>query len=87
MSIAPGNKKVFPSPPANSSESREDAIVSRTQSQMFGGQGIDNPARTYGGGVRNSMAEMEDYDGKRLSESYRSGLSRSAEGHDGVADR
>lgn len=88
MSIAPGNKKVFPSPPPpNSSESRENEIISRTQRQMFGGAAIDNPARTYGGGTRNSIGEMEDYDGKRLQESYRVGLERSANGHDGVADR
>jgi hypothetical protein len=48
---------------------------------------INNPARGMGGGVRNSIAEMTNYDGKRLNESYRIGLSRSAEGHDGVADR
>lgn len=89
MSIAPGNKKVFPSPPPpNSSEARENAIISNTQRQMFGqSPAIDNPATTYGGGTRNSIGEMEDYDGKRLQESYRSGLSRSADGHDGVADR
>jgi hypothetical protein len=89
MSIAPGNKfHVFPEVPPNSTEGRENAIVANTERQMFHqSPAIDNPARTMGGGVRNSIAEMQDYDGKRLSESYRIGLSRSAEAHDGVADR
>jgi hypothetical protein len=54
---------------------------------MFGDRGIDNPAATYGGGTRNSMAGMEDLSGKTLQETYRSGLSRSREAHDRVADR
>lgn len=87
MSIAPGNKKVFPSPAPNSSEARVNDIISRTQSQMFGGSAIDNPATTHGGGEWNSIAAMETIDGKELQESYRSGFSRSAEGHDKVTDR
>jgi hypothetical protein len=89
MTIATGNKKVFPSPPPpNSSESRESSIVSRTQRQAFGeSPAINNPAATYGGGTRNSLGGMEDLSGKTLQESYRSGLSRSADATDGVEDR
>jgi hypothetical protein len=89
MSIAPGNKThIFPDVPPNSTEGRENSIVSNTERQMFHqSPAINNPARGMGGGVRNSIAEMTNYDGKRLNESYRIGLSRSAEGHDGVADR
>lgn len=89
MSIAPGNKThIFPAPPPNSTEARENSIVSNTQRQMFSDHGIDNPARTYGGGTRNTFAAMgTELDGKRIQETYRSGLPRSAEAHDGVADR
>ena len=88
MSIAPGNKThIFPDVPPNSTEARENAIVSNTQRQMFSDHGIDNPARTYGGGTRNAFGAMTNLDGKTIQETYRSGLSRSAEAHDRVADR
>lgn len=89
MSVAPGNKThIFPSVPENSSEARESGIVSNTQRQMFGqSPAINNPAATMGGGTRNSIEWMTHNDGKTLQETYRSGLSRSADGHDGVADR
>lgn len=88
MSIAPGNKThIFPSIPPNSTEARENEIVSRTQSQMFSDHGIDNPATTYGGGIRNAFGAMTNLDGKTIQETYRDGLPRSRSGHDGVADR
>lgn len=90
--VAPGNKThIFPSIPPNSSPSREQEIVSRTQRQMFGeSPGIDNPASHYGAGGagwQNSIAGMTNETGKDLSENYRDGLPRSRAGHDRVADR
>jgi hypothetical protein len=88
MPIAPGNKDVFPDIPANSSEARENEIVSRTREQMFGeGAPITNPARTMGGGIRNSLQAMSHTDGKEFQETYRDGLPSSRAGHDRVADR
>jgi hypothetical protein len=89
MSFTRGNKLVFPESGGNDyPESRENEIVSRTRQQMFGEQpGIDNPATTYGGGVRNTFGAMVGQEGKTIQESYRSGLARSRAGHDGVADR
>ena len=89
MPIAPGNKThIFPDIPPNSSEERENSVISRTREQMFGEQpGIDNPARTYGGGIRNSFQAMTNLDGKTVQETYRDGLPRSSSGHDRVADR
>lgn len=89
MSVAPGNKiHIFPDIPPNSTEERENGIISRTREQMFGeAPAIDNPARTMGGGMRNSFQAMTNLDGKTLQETYREGLPRSSSGHDGVADR
>jgi len=90
--VAPGNKThIFPDIPPNSSPSRESAIVERTKRQMFEeSPGIDNPASFYGAGGsgwQNSIAQMTNETGKDLSENYRSGLNRSREAHDRVADR
>lgn len=90
--VIPGNKThVFPSPVSpNSTPSREDGIVSRTQQQAFSDHGINNPASSYGGGGsghQNSIHHMTHSAGKDHQESYRSGLSRSRDGHDRVADR
>lgn len=89
MSIAPGNKThIFPTPPPNSTEAREDAIVSNTERQMFHDTSINNPATTHGGGTRNTLAAMgTELSGKQIQESYRSGLERSREAHDRVTDR
>jgi hypothetical protein len=88
MSVAPGNKThVFPTVPANSSEGRENQIVSNTQRQMFNDHSITHPAATHGGGQRNSIEYMTHNAGKTNQESYRSNLSRSRESHDRVADR
>lgn len=89
MPVAPGNKThIFPDVPENSSEGRENGIISRTREQMFGeSPAIDNPARTMGGGIRNSLQWMTNADGKTLQETYRDGLPRSNSGHDRVADR
>lgn len=86
-SIAEGNKKVFPEPAPNATPGRVDGIVDRTRAQMFGDTSIDNPATTYGGGSWNSIAAMEDTDGKENQEAYRIGLSRSRAAHDKVTDR
>lgn len=89
--VAPGNKThIFPTPSPNSTPSREAGIVSRTRKQAFEDHGIDNPASFYGGGGsghQNSIAHMTNSAGKDHQESYRSGLSRSREAHDRVADR
>ena len=83
-----GNKLVFPESAGNSyPESRENEVISRTKAQMFGDTSINNPASHYGGGGRNSFGAMVTVDPKEIQESYRSGLSRSKAGHDGVADR
>lgn len=83
-----GNKLVFPESAGNNyPESRENEIVSRTQRLMFAGNAIDNPATTYGGGIRNSFGAMCGYGPKSIQESYRSGLSRSRESHESVVDR
>jgi hypothetical protein len=86
--IARGNKDIFPSIPPNATEGRVNEIVSRTRKQMFEeSPGIDNPARTYGGGTWNNVQFMSWADSKALQESYRDGLSRSSAGHDKVSDR
>jgi hypothetical protein len=83
-----GNKMVFPESGGNNyPESRENEIVSRTERMMFHDTGINNPASQYGGGGRNSFGAMCGYGPKAVQESYRSGLSRSKAGHDGVLDR
>lgn len=88
MPIAPGNKThVFPTPSPNSSEPREDEIISRTRHQMFHDHSITHHHATHGGGTRNSIAAMTYADGKENQEAYRVGLSRSKAGHDRVADR
>lgn len=76
----------------NSSGGREDGIISRTKTLAFPMGGVlplenfehkgDKPS-----GWQNSLAEMANLSGKALQESYRSGLSMSAEYHDKVADR
>lgn len=89
----PGNKEVFGSPSPNSSPSREDSIISRTQSQAFPSEESqvslenfehkgDKPA-----GTQNSVAAMQNLTGKDLQESYRAGLPKSAQYTDKVADR
>jgi hypothetical protein len=88
----PGNKEVFGTPSGQSSPSREDSIISRTQAQAFpSGSQIslenfehkgDKPA-----GFQNSLADMQNLTGKDLQESYRSGLSTSAANTDKVTDR
>jgi hypothetical protein len=89
MSFTRGNKLVFPESGGNDyPESRENEVISRTQRQMFSeSPAIDNPAATYGGGTRNTFGAMVGQEGKTNQEAYRSGLSRSKAGHDGVADR
>ena len=93
MAREPGNKEVFGTPSPQSSPSREDSIISRTQAQAFPGSGGeislenfehkgDKPA-----GFQNSVAEMQNLDGKTLQESYRAGLSASASATDKVTDR
>lgn len=88
----PGNKEVFGSPSPNSTPSREDSIISRTQAQAFpSGAQIslenfehkgDRPA-----GFQNSLADMQNLTGKDLNESYRAGLPMSAQYTDKISDR
>jgi hypothetical protein len=54
---------------------------------MFSDHSITHHSQTYGGGSRNSIAAMTHTDGKENQEAYRSGLGRSGEAHDRVADR
>lgn len=81
------------SPTPNSNPSREDSIISRTQRQAFPSEASqislenfehygDRPA-----GFENSVADMSTLTGKELNESYRSGLSMSAQYTDKLTDR
>jgi len=81
------------SPTPNSSGSREDSIISRTQRQAFPSEDSqislenfehkgDRPA-----GFENSLADMATLTGKELQESYRAGLPSSAQFTDKVTDR
>jgi hypothetical protein len=89
----PGNKKVFGTPSPNSTPSREDSIIARTKTQAFPSEDSqislenfehkgDKPA-----GTQNSVADMQNLTGKDLNESYRAGLSKSAQYTDKVSDR
>lgn len=87
--VEPGNVNVFGSPTPASSQSREDMIVEKTKSTMFPSGPVISLENfeTKGGGVRNSIAEMQSLTGKDLQESYRIGLPESANYHDKVSDR
>jgi hypothetical protein len=92
MAREPGNKEVFGSPNPNSAPSREDSIISRTQAQAFpdGAQlSLENFEHKgdRSAGFQNSLADMGPLDGKTLQESYRAGLSKSAQYTDKVTDR
>lgn len=90
--VAPGNKKVFGSPSANSSRSRENMIIDKTKALAFDVGPVismenfehkgDRPA-----GTQNSVADMQELSGKVLQESYRAGFPMSAANHDKVSDR
>ncbi len=88
----PGNKEVFGTPSGQSSPSREDSIISRTQAQAFP-SGPQLPLENFehkgdrAAGFQNSLADMQNLTGKDLNESYRAGLPKSAAGHDKVSDR
>lgn len=93
QNVVPGNKMVFGSNPSpNSSKSREDAIIDKTQALAFPDGGVlplenfehkgDRPA-----GTQNSVADMQTLSGKELQESYRAGFSQSAQYTDKVTDR
>ena len=89
----PGNKvPLGNSPTPNSSPSREDSIISRTQTQAFpsGAQISLENFEHYGdrsAGFENSLADMSTLTGKELNESYRAGLPMSAQYTDKVSDR
>jgi len=81
------------SPTGTSNKSREDSIISRTEAQAFPSEDSqislenfehygDKPA-----GTQNSLADMQTLTGKDLQESYRAGLSKSAQYTDKVTDR
>jgi len=88
----PGNKNIFGSPSPIASTSRIDSIVDKTKTLAFPSGPVislenfehygDRPA-----GSMNSIADMQDLNGKTLQESYRSGLSESAAFTDKVTDR
>ena len=89
-----GNKMPLGSSPSpNSSPSREDSIISRTQSQAFPGSGGEISLENFehkgdkSAGTQNSLADMCTLTGKVLQESYRAGLPMSAQYHDKVTDR
>lgn len=92
MAREPGNKEVFGTPSPQSSPSREDSIISRTKEQAFpGGSQISLENFEHKGdksaGFQNSVADMQNLDGKTLQESYRAGLGSSASATDKVTDR
>ena len=88
----PGNKNIFGSVAPIASTSRLDMIVDKTKTLAFPSGPVislenfehygDRPA-----GFMNSIGDMQELNGKTLQESYRSGLSESAQYHDRVTDR
>ena len=87
--VEPGNANIFGSPTPPGSESRCDAIISKTKALAFPMGpvlSLEN-FETHGGGVMNSIAEMQNLSGKDLQESYRIGLPESAMYHEKVNDR
>lgn len=92
-SVQPGNAEPLgKSPSPNSSSSREDAIISKTQKLAFpSGAQISHENFEHKGdkpaGWQNDVADMSSLSGKELQESYRVGFSESAEFTDKVNDR
>ena len=88
----PGNKNIFGSVPPIASTSRCDMIIDKTKTLAFPSGpvlSLEN-FESYGGGgagFMNSIGDMQDLNGKTLQESYRIGLSESAQYHDKVTDR
>jgi hypothetical protein len=88
----PGNKNIFGQVPPIASGSRCDAIIDKTKTLAFPSGAVlslenfehygDRPA-----GWMNSIGDMQELNGKALQESYRSGLSESAQYTDKVTDR
>lgn len=88
----PGNKNLFGSPSPVASKSRVDSIVDKTKALAFPDGAVISLENFehYGdraAGSMNSIAEMQNANGKEIQESYRAGLSESAQYHDRVTDR
>lgn len=85
-------KNIFGSTTPIASQSRLDMIISKTKTLAFPSGpvlSLEN-FESYGGGGQgymNSIEAMRTETGKSLQESYRIGLSESAQYHDKVADR
>ena len=90
--VEEGNRNIFGSTTAQASVSRENMIVDKTKALAFPSGPIislenfehhgDRPA-----GSVNTVNDMVGLTGKVLQQSYRAGLSESAEYHEKVADR
>lgn len=87
--VEPGNSNVFGSPSVPGTPSRAEEIINKTKAMAFPSGPVISLENfeTHGGGVMNSIAEMENLSGKQLQESYRIGLSESAAMHEKVSDR
>lgn len=87
-----GNKNIFGDTGAVSSQSREDAILNKSKMISYPSAAVlvlenfehygDRPA-----GTEQQVNDMVSLTGKELQESYRAGLSMSAQYHDKVTDR
>ena len=58
--------------------SRADEAVAKTKELAFSSAPISHPFETHGGGGENTIAAMENLNGKELQESYRAGFPASA---------
>jgi hypothetical protein len=88
--VEPGNVNVFGSTSPQASESRCDAIISKTKTLAFPSGPVISLENfeTYGGGQGiNTIDKMVGLTGKELQETYRIGLSESAQYHEKVNDR
>jgi hypothetical protein len=87
--VEPGNKNMFGNPSPVSSESREDAIISKTKTLAFPSGPVISLENfdSHGGGGMNSVAAMQNLSGKELQESYREGFAESQQYTERVADR
>jgi hypothetical protein len=87
-----GNKNLFGNPTHVASQSRMDTIIEKTKALAFPSGAILSLENfeSYGGGgagYENSVALMGNDNGKGVQESYRIGLSESANYTEKVADR
>jgi hypothetical protein len=91
--VEPGNKTPLGSGGGeNTPKAKVDAMVEKTKALAFGDEPVlelenfdhlgDRPA-----GTIQAFSDMQDLSGKELQESYRAGLSKSAEYTSKVSDR